>query len=102
MNAFMGLGAPGGSLFGDTTKEGDDLEYFFDIGGDTIFAGKNYSNAEKRGIGALAKQSKELENLQRMVTPITGVPLLNRSKAARGGMVKNTFMNKLNDIMRYR
>ena len=102
MNAFMGLGAPGGLLFGDTTKEGDDLEYFFDIGGDTIFAGKNYSNAEKRGIGALAKQSKELENLQRMVTPITGVPLLNRSKAARGGMVKNTFMDKLNDIMRYR
>ena len=102
MNAFMGLGAPGDSLFGDTTKEGEDLEYFFDIGGDTIFAGKNYSNAEKRGIGALAKQSKELENLQRMVTPITGMRLPDRSKAARGGMVKNTFMNKLNDIMRYR
>jgi len=102
MNAFMGLGAPGDSLFGDTTKEGEDLEYFFDIGGDTIFAGKNYSNAEKRGIGALAKQSKELENLQRMVTPITGVRLPDRSKAARGGMVKNTFINKLNDIMRYR
>ena len=102
MNAFMGLGVPGGSLFGDTAKEGDDLEYFFDIGGDTIFAGKNFSNAEKRGIGALAKQSKELENLQRMVTPITGVRLPDRSKAARGGMVKNTFMDKLNDIMRYR
>ena len=34
---------------GDTAEEGADLEYFFDIGGDTIFAGKT-SQMLKKGV----------------------------------------------------
>ena len=51
------------------------LEYFFDIGGDTIFAGKRFTKTQRAGINALTKQSKDLDDLKRFITPITGIKI---------------------------
>jgi hypothetical protein len=91
------------------------LEYFFDIGGDTIFAGKRFTKTQRAGINALTKQSKDLDDLKRIITPITGIKIPDRGKsnieatktmvptqkAASGGMVNKGFIDELNSIMGY-
>ena len=99
-------GGGGGGLTGRVSataaEEGGPLRYFVDISGKSIFAGKRFTEEENAGITALTSQYSELDNLLATLTPITGVPLQEREEtAARGGMVRDGFIDELNSIMGY-